>query len=82
MRWPTDWSVHVGKLVTIEGVAIDQKLGATLTGEGEPIFIDGIDGWPDGFYLGGDRGKRVRVTGMVIERHDLPVFIPKKGDSP
>ena len=82
MRWPKDWSLHLGNLVSIEGMAIDQKIGATLTGEGETIFIDGIDAWPAGFYLGGDRGKRVRVTGVVIERHDLPVVISKIGDPP
>ncbi len=79
MQWPKDWSDHVGKLVAIEGIAIGMKAGAALFGEGPMIFIDGIQ-WPDGYYLGGDRGKRVRVTGTVIERHDLPVFIPKTGE--
>jgi hypothetical protein len=81
-QWPKDWSGHVGKLVTIEGVAINQKVGAALSGDGESIFIDGLDSWPDGYYFGGDRGKRLRVTGTVIERHDLPIFVPKKGELP
>jgi hypothetical protein len=34
------------------------------------IWIDGLDAWPAGL-----RGKRVRVTGKVIERADLPVFV-------
>ena len=81
MQWPNDWSSHVGKLVTVEGVAINVKVGAALYGDGEAIFIDGINSWADGNYFGGERGKsRLRVTGTVIERHDLPVFIPKKGE--
>jgi hypothetical protein len=36
----------------------------------------------DGYYLGGEQGKRVRVTGTVIERHNLPVFIPRKDELP
>ncbi len=76
--WPKDWSNYVGKLVTLEGVAINQKIGAALWGEGETIFIDTMDSWPDGYYHGGEQGKRVRVTGTVIERHDLPVFIRRK----
>jgi hypothetical protein len=31
--------------------------------------------WPDGYYKGGSNGVKVRVTGTVIERHDLPVFV-------
>lgn len=79
-KWPKDWSAHVGKVVTVEGMSINQKVGAALWGEGETVFIDGLNSWPDGFYLGGEKGKRLCVTGTVIERHDLPVFIPRKGE--
>ncbi len=44
------------------------------------IYIDGLDSWPDGFYLGGDNGKRVRVTGTIIKRSDLPVYIEDKNE--
>src|SRR5262249_1287870 len=77
MPWPKDWSTHVGQRVTIEGVASNEKIGATLWGDGQSIYIDGIHSWPAGCYFGDDRGKRLRVTGTVIERHDLPVFIAK-----
>lgn len=77
MAWPKDWSKHVGRQVTVEGVTVNRKIGAALYGDGEAIFIDGIHSWPDGLYLGGDEGRRVRVTGTVVERHDLPVFIPQ-----
>jgi hypothetical protein len=79
--WPKDWSGHVGKRVILEGTATNQKMGAALSGEGETIFIDGMDWWPADCFAG-DRGKRVRVTGTVIERYDLPVFIPGKDELP
>ena len=30
--------------------------------------------WPEDYY-----GKTVDVTGVVIKKYDLPVFIPKEG---
>src|SRR5262245_58909581 len=80
--WPQNWASQIGKSITLEGTAANTKLGAVLLGESGEIWIDGLDAWPDGFYLGGDRGKRLRVTGTVIERHDLPVFIQKEGELP
>lgn len=55
------------------------KVGPILSDKQGSIFIDG-EHWPDDYYFGGERGKRLQVTGTVIERHDLPVFIPRKGD--
>lgn len=78
--WPRDWSSHVGQTVTLEGTAVDLKFGARLHGDGNAIWIDGLDAWPDGFYLGGEKGKRLRVTGVVIKRDDLPVFFQKPGE--
>jgi hypothetical protein len=82
MKWPKDWSDCVGKLVTVDGVVVDMKIGAALFGDENTIFIDGIDSWPNGYWLGNKPGKRLRVTGTVIERHDLPVFIQKKDELP
>lgn len=80
--WPKDWSKHIGQTVTLEGTAGNAKLGAMLHGNGQTIWIDGLDAWPEGYYQGGDKGKRVRVTGKVIERSDLPVFEQKPGEPP
>jgi hypothetical protein len=80
MRWPKDWTPYLGKPVVLEGVAVDDELGAVLQGQGGAIWIDGLSSWPEGLYLGGDRGKPLRVTGTVIERFDLPVFVPKDGE--
>jgi hypothetical protein len=81
MAWPKDWSKHLGQTVTLEGTAANAKLGALLlAGDGESIWIDGLDQWPEGFYSGGSKGKRVRVTGTVIKRDDMPVFVQKPGE--
>ena len=78
--WPKDWSACLGQSVTVEGTAINMKLGAIVSRDGAHIWIDGLWEWPSGYYLGGDEGKRVRVTGTVIQRHDLPVFVRKAGE--
>ncbi|MGE3804667.1 MAG: hypothetical protein AB7K24_08360 [Gemmataceae bacterium] len=74
IRWPKDWSTLVGKKITVAGTAQDRKLGATVVGEGESIWIDGLHSWQQ------DNDRRVRVTGIVITRNDLPVFVPKPGE--
>jgi hypothetical protein len=73
--WPASWADHVGQTVTVEGRALEAKLGPLLAGDGPDLWIDGLSAWPEGFYRGGEEGARVRVTGTVIERSDLPVFI-------
>src|SRR4051812_14906971 len=80
MGWPKDWSGHVGEAVTLEGTAADGNLGGLLQGEGGSIWIDGLEAWPQGFYFGGDQGKRLRVTGTVIKKDDLPVFVQRPGE--
>src|SRR5580765_6347328 len=70
--WPKDWSGHLGQTVTLEGTAADAKLGALLQGKEDVIWIEALEAWPEGLYSGGDRGKRLRVTGTVIRKDDLP----------
>lgn len=82
ISWPLDWSIYLNQKVTVEGIAVDSKLGAQLLGDGADIFIDGLDSWPTGFYLGGRKGKRLYVTGTVIERSDLPAFAPTQNEVP
>jgi hypothetical protein len=76
VTWPASWASSLGRTVTVEGVALDAKLGAVVRGgEGQgEIAIDQLAAWPPGYYLGLQNGRRVRVTGRVIERADLPVF--------
>lgn len=80
--WPEDWSAHVGRSVTLEGTAADAKLGALLQGDEGAIWIEGLDSWPEGFYFGGDKGKRLRVVGTVTRKDDLPVFVQQPGQAP
>lgn len=80
ISWPKDWSKYLNQKVIVEGTAVDAKLGALLIGKGPDIWIDGLDAWPQGFYLGGKEGKTLRVTAVVIERADLPAFVSKEGE--
>jgi hypothetical protein len=73
---------NLGKQITVEGWAVDRKIGAQLVGSDFNVWIDGLSSWPKGYYTGGDKGKKVKVTGILAEDHGLPVFIPKKGESP
>ena len=65
---------QLGKEITLVGIAENLKVGARLKGANFTIFLDGIDSWPSEIY-----GKKVSITGTLIERHDLPVFIQKPG---
>jgi hypothetical protein len=71
---PTSWEAKLGQVVTVEGVAEDAKLGAVLTMGADIIWIDGLEAWPKEL-----RERRVSVTGRVIQRADLPVFVHREG---
>ncbi|MBU1535159.1 hypothetical protein KKF84_07550 [Myxococcota bacterium] len=71
---------NLGKKITVEGWAVDRKNGAAIHGEGFVVWIADFTSWPTGYYQGGDRGRKVRVTGILTEDHAHPVFIPMKGD--
>ena len=73
-------AANLGKRITVEGWAVNSKGGAEVVGDDFSAWIDGLDFWPEGYYTGGDRGKRVKVTGVLAEDHALPVFIQKKGE--
>ncbi len=70
----SEWKAQLGKEVTIEGVAENWKAGPQVSSEKTGIWIDGPE-WNSEM-----NGKRVRVTGTVIERADLPVFIADPND--
>ena len=63
---------ELGNTVTLDGVAETRKLGAALRGDDFDVWIEGLDHWPGNYA-----GRRVRVTGVLEERHDLPVYIQK-----
>lgn len=66
---------RLGQQVTLEGTAEARKLGAVLRGNEFDAWIDQLQDWPRDYV-----GQRVRVTGILEERHDLPVFIQKPGE--
>jgi len=71
----------LGKTITITGEAANAKLGALLIiNDSTSIWIDEIDSWPKGYYLGEGKGRTLKVTGTLIEKYDLPVYIYKEGD--
>ncbi len=75
------WREKLGQRVTVRGEAHNAKMGALLQGEGFTISVDlPGDAWPDGLYHGDDKGELVEVTGLVVQRNDLPVFIPEPGE--
>lgn len=75
------WESQLGQRVTVEGIAVNAKLGpCLLTSDGKLlIWIDGLEAWPRGWYRGGNDGTRLRVSGRIIRRRDLPVFIEHEG---
>lgn len=75
-----DLSKLTGKRVEIEGNAVNYHIGpAVRTTDTCTIYIDNLDSWPLGYYLGDDSSTVVRVKGKLIIQSDLPVFIQKDG---
>jgi len=75
------WKDKLGQRITVRGEAHNAKMGALLLGEGFTIWVDlPGDAWPDGLYHGNDKGELVEVTGLVVQRNDVPVFIPEPGE--
>ena len=77
---PRDWSAVAGQRIVVDGTAANAKRGALLETETGTVWIDGLESWPEGYYEGDGTGKRLRVTGTVVERHDLPVFERRPGE--
>jgi acylphosphatase len=67
---------QLGKEITIEGVAAEAKVGPMVIRETHSVWVD-LPQWDANVS-----GKRVRVTGTVIERADLPVFVADPNSPP
>ena len=65
---------NLGRSLTVEGRAVNAKLGAQLVGDGFTVWIQGLSTWPEGYWSMGQPGKKLRVTGILVEDHALPVF--------
>ena len=68
---------NIGKRIVIQGTAYNAKQGAMLLVKqyGATVWIERMDSWPD-VYL----KKQVAVAGVLVVRHDAPVFIHKPGE--
>jgi len=67
-------AAQLGKPVTLIGEAEVQKEGACLRGMDFHIYVDALQDWPKELV-----GKKVSVSGIVIERYDLPVYVSRPG---
>ena len=65
-----------GSRVTWRGVAENHKAGAFLAGRG--VYVD----LPGGSWPSEALDKTVEVTGTIVERHDLPVFVADPNEPP
>ncbi len=68
-------AAHVGERVVLEGIAEPRKLGAAVRGDGFDVWVEQLHDWPVEFV-----GKRVRIAGILEERHDLPVVVQRPGE--
>src|SRR5262245_45664502 len=73
--WPDDWSNLLGQTVTVDSWAAECKIGPTLF---EDTTFDKRSIWIDGNFTGPRRSEKLRVTGTVIKRDDMPVYLAEK----
>jgi hypothetical protein len=66
---------RIGQQVVLEGIAEARKLGAALRGDDFDVWIDQMQDWPADVV-----GRRVRVAGILDERHDLPAYVARPGE--
>ncbi len=72
----------IGKRITVKGKTLNLKGGAALILEnGTQIWMDDMESWPQGYFINEQDTKIVKVSGILNERNDLPVFIYKDNDS-
>jgi hypothetical protein len=73
-------TAHLGKRITVVGKTANAKLGAVLLLENEQkIWMDEMGSWPDAYHpvkVNIPESKILRVTGILVEKSDLPVFTP------
>lgn len=70
-------TAYIGKQVEIEGVTEDRKIGPALCCNDVVIWVDGLEKWPAECER-----RHVRVTGILEEHYDLPVFIQRANEDP
>ncbi|WP_143337178.1 hypothetical protein [Dokdonia pacifica] len=70
------WTPLLGEKITLTGEAVNYKIGAGLLIKKDSIniWINGLRSWPENYYLGEGKSKTLEVSGVLIEKYDLPVF--------
>ncbi|MCD4778970.1 MAG: hypothetical protein K8S27_00260 [Candidatus Omnitrophica bacterium] len=66
-----------GSIVTLDGQAENRKDGAVLLVQDTTVWIDGLRAWPQGYFVPGQKGIKVRARGMLTEDDHLPVISPE-----
>jgi hypothetical protein len=75
-----DLKEFLGQKITVTGKSVNAKLGALLAVRGgTDVWMDNLQSWPEGYYVYENEieTKTVAVTGILIERYDVPVYNPK-----
>lgn len=65
---------NVGKEVVIEGKSANRKGGAVVMNSTVEVWIEDLESWPDEY-----QDKQLKVTGMLGEDNQLPVFEVEQG---
>lgn len=63
------WRSMVGQTIVVEGTALNAKFGGLIECKDVHFWLDHAAAWPTELY-----GRKVRVTGRLVERSDLPVM--------
>lgn len=72
---------NIGKDISVEGWTGHYKNGdGLLLDNGSIVWMDDSFAWPEEYYSGSDKGKKVKVTGTLAEDYGLPVFIPDENE--
>jgi len=72
----------LSKRITVEGRAVNHKMGAQLVGSDSGVWIDGLHSWLEGFYSSREKGMEVAVSKILTEDNGLPVFIRNAHEPP
>lgn len=69
-RRNAELDTKLGQRITVEGGALGHRMGAMVQLDGKAIYLLGLYQWPAEAL-----GKKVRVTGRLIRKSDLPVYV-------
>lgn len=77
VAWQSDWSPYVGQTVTVEGSVERAFLGPAVVSNSNghhPLYLADHKNWPVDCFDEEGVPKRVRVTGTILKRTDIPAY--------